>query len=132
MTETRDVRPPVTTCALRAGTNRTVGPYLSQKSRSGSSLTQELGYGHKLVLTRGGGLLVDGHQNVRQEWKWDRRAQNAGSLPRVPCEVVLNPALTLEFHSRRRIDVRFRCRGLERVRSGGVVGLVVVVGCSGG
>lgn len=51
---------------------------------------------------------------IQQEWKWDRRAQNAGTLPGEGISIQLNTCMSFEFKNRDHAQVTFICSGVKK------------------
>lgn len=69
----------------------------------------------RLVMTKHGGLLSTLEGSILCEWKWDRKAQQCGTLPDLPLRICLNDHLVFTFNGRDDIEVRFSCEGVSRL-----------------
>ncbi|KAG6585090.1 uncharacterized protein IUM83_08395 [Phytophthora cinnamomi] len=49
--------------------------------------------GKKMILTRDCGIILDGHDVILKTWRWDPKAQRAGSPPSEPVIINLNDSL---------------------------------------
>ncbi|TYZ57533.1 hypothetical protein PybrP1_005405 [[Pythium] brassicae (nom. inval.)] len=68
----------------------------------------------KLVLSKESGILMDANNTIVKNWKWDRKAQHAGSPPTEPVVIQLNDALLLTYRDRSSISVTFApCPGIS-------------------
>lgn len=66
-----------------------------------------------LTFSKVGGLITkDG--KITHEWKWNREAQNAGTLPDREVVVRLNEYLTFRFKSLREMQLSFKCENISR------------------
>lgn len=56
---------------------------------------------------------MDGDNTILKSWKWDPKAQHAGSPPREPVIIQLSDSLMLTYHDRSAITVKFApCPGI--------------------
>ena len=67
--------------------------------------------GETLVLTRVGGLKTDKSGNIVKEWKFNPKAQGAGTPPSEPIEIQLNNYFSFKFTNRKEISVQLMLRG---------------------
>lgn len=59
------------------------------------------------MLSSTGGIVSDGDDKIVKSWKWDPKAQHAGSPPAEPLIIHLNDWLTFTFRDRANIIVKF-------------------------
>ena len=70
--------------------------------------------GSRLVLTNKGGVYADEKRNLKHEWRWDGKAQNAGKIPAEGIHMNLNKNLTLHFTDRFNIEVTYDVDGIVK------------------
>ncbi|GMH99902.1 hypothetical protein TrVE_jg6093 [Triparma verrucosa] len=70
--------------------------------------------GARLVLTKGGGVYSNGEGTIQNEWKWDRKAQNAGVIPASGIVMPLNKNFKLAFEDRFMISITYEVEGIIR------------------
>jgi hypothetical protein len=68
----------------------------------------------RLVLTKQGGVYSNGEGTIKHEWKWDRKAQNAGEVPPAGISMSLNKNLKLRFEDRFTISISYEVEGIVR------------------
>ena len=68
----------------------------------------------RLVLTEKGGVYADRDQSIQAEWKWDRKAQNSGSIPPSGINMSLNKNLSLSFTDRQTIMITYDVDGIVK------------------
>ena len=64
--------------------------------------------GRKFIMTGTGCMYTNSEGNIEKEWKWNPKAQNAGTPPDRPIEFNLNNQLKFKFINRQKIIVYFR------------------------
>ena len=64
--------------------------------------------GRKLLMTGAGCMYTDSNGTITKEWKWNPKAQGAGTPPEKPIEFNMNDQLRFKFIDRKRIIVYFR------------------------
>ncbi|GMI08391.1 hypothetical protein TrRE_jg5951 [Triparma retinervis] len=68
----------------------------------------------RLVLTGRGGVYADRDQSIVAEWKWDRKAQNAGTIPPAGVNMPLNKNLFLSFTDRFTMELTYDISGIQK------------------
>ncbi|EQC34950.1 hypothetical protein SDRG_07748 [Saprolegnia diclina VS20] len=64
-------------------------------------------HGTKLVMTKDGAILSDGHNDIVHQWRWNPHAQNAGTPPTDPIVIALNETMTFKYVDRKNVSVKF-------------------------
>ncbi|KAL4155301.1 hypothetical protein PRNP1_007411 [Phytophthora ramorum] len=69
--------------------------------------------GKKMILTKECGIILDGQDVIRKTWRWDPKAQKAGSPPSEPVVINLNDNLVFTYRDRSSISIKFApCPGI--------------------
>ncbi|POM72799.1 Hypothetical protein PHPALM_10432 [Phytophthora palmivora] len=69
--------------------------------------------GKKMILTRDCGIILDGQDIILKTWRWDPKAQRAGTPPSEPVIINLNDSLVFTFRDRSLISIKFApCPGI--------------------
>uniref|UniRef100_K3XA95 FAM194 C-terminal domain-containing protein n=1 Tax=Globisporangium ultimum (strain ATCC 200006 / CBS 805.95 / DAOM BR144) TaxID=431595 RepID=K3XA95_GLOUD len=62
----------------------------------------------KLILTKDCGIIMDANNIITKTWRWDPKAQHAGSPPSEPVMIQLNDSLVFTYRDRTAISVTFK------------------------
>ncbi|ETK73569.1 hypothetical protein L915_19518 [Phytophthora nicotianae] len=69
--------------------------------------------GKKMILTKECGIILDGKDVILKSWRWDPKAQRAGSPPSESVVINLNASLVFTFRDRSSISIKFApCPGI--------------------
>ncbi|KAL3674139.1 hypothetical protein V7S43_000085 [Phytophthora oleae] len=69
--------------------------------------------GKKMILTKESGIILDGQDAILKTWRWDPKAQRAGSPPSEAVVINLNDSLVFTFRDRTSISIKFApCPGI--------------------
>ncbi|EGZ30170.1 hypothetical protein PHYSODRAFT_310218 [Phytophthora sojae] len=69
--------------------------------------------GKKMILTRECGIILDGQDVILKTWRWDPKAQRAGSPPSEPVVINLNDSLVFTYRDHSSISIKFApCPGI--------------------
>ncbi|KAG3101488.1 hypothetical protein PI124_g14682 [Phytophthora idaei] len=69
--------------------------------------------GKKMILTKECGIILDGKDVILKTWRWDPKAQRAGSPPSEPVVINLNASLVFTYRDRSSISIKFApCPGI--------------------
>ncbi|KAG4235175.1 hypothetical protein PC116_g16697 [Phytophthora cactorum] len=69
--------------------------------------------GKKMILTKECGIILDGKDVILKTWRWDPKAQRAGSPPSEPVVINLNASLVFTYRDRSSISIKFvPCPGI--------------------
>ncbi|KAG7385881.1 hypothetical protein PHYPSEUDO_000943 [Phytophthora pseudosyringae] len=67
----------------------------------------------KMILTKESGIILDGQNTILKTWRWDSKAQRAGSPPSELVVINLNDSLVLTYRDRSSISIEFApCPGI--------------------
>ncbi|KAE8899371.1 hypothetical protein PF003_g16528 [Phytophthora fragariae] len=69
--------------------------------------------GKKMILTRECGIILEGQDVILKTWRWDPKAQRAGSPPSEPVIINLNDSMVFTYRERSSISIKFTpCPGI--------------------
>ncbi|OWZ03133.1 hypothetical protein PHMEG_00025192 [Phytophthora megakarya] len=69
--------------------------------------------GKKMILRKDCGIILDGQNIILEIWRWDSKAQRAGTPPSDPVTITLNDSLVFTFRDRNSISIKFApCPGI--------------------
>ncbi|KAG1693468.1 hypothetical protein DVH05_023552 [Phytophthora capsici] len=69
--------------------------------------------GKKMILSKESGIILDGQDVILKTWRWDPKAQRAGSPPSHPVIINLNDSLLFTYRDRSSISIKFApCPGI--------------------
>ncbi|KAK1946963.1 hypothetical protein P3T76_000973 [Phytophthora citrophthora] len=69
--------------------------------------------GKKMILTKESGIILDGQDVILKTWRWNPKAQSAGSPPSEPVTISLNDSLIFTYRDRSSISIKFApCPGI--------------------